>query len=158
MQEAARCSMPCIDLNSGHFSASRATCHTHHHFSYPPQGLCLYHRNRLVKPFWRLTLNSVSEHLPPLRHSPLLQGFCLYHKKRLVTTTSHKHTTAPHSPLTPATSPPLPMQGFCLYHKNRLVKPFWRVYSSSTVGRGVVGYLEADFVQPTPDWQDFERR
>lgn len=49
------------------------------------------------------------------------------------------------------------LQGFCVYYRNRLIKPFWRVYSSNTVGRGVVGYLEADFVSPTADWQDFDR-
>ncbi|KAL4443017.1 hypothetical protein ABPG77_008508 [Micractinium sp. CCAP 211/92] len=54
-------------------------------------------------------------------------------------------------------APNTSMQGICIYHRNRLVKPFWRVYSSATVGRGVIGLLEADFLAPTPDWQDFER-
>lgn len=54
-------------------------------------------------------------------------------------------------------APHTAMQGICIYHQNRLVKPFWRVHSSSTVGRGVVGLLEADFLAPTAGWQDFER-
>lgn len=44
--------------------------------------------------------------------------------------------------------------GLCVYHKNRLIKPFWRVYSSaSSIGRGVIGYLEVDFVAPAHDKQ-----
>lgn len=94
-----------------------------------------------------------------------------------------------------ADAPHTVVQGICLYHSNRLVKPFWKVYCSSTgksaptattcscachavplvrpcdmpaclrarlgarpaVGRGVVGYLEVDFLEPTADWQDVKR-
>ncbi|KAL4457754.1 hypothetical protein ABPG75_012619 [Micractinium tetrahymenae] len=54
-------------------------------------------------------------------------------------------------------APNTAMQGVCIYQQNRLVKPFWRVHSSPTAGRGVVGVLEVDFLGPTPDWQGFER-
>ncbi|XP_031494481.1 protein MICRORCHIDIA 2-like isoform X3 [Nymphaea colorata] len=48
--------------------------------------------------------------------------------------------------------------GFNLYHRNRLIMPFWKVIQfNSSCGRGVVGYLEADFVEPAHDKQDFER-
>ncbi|GAQ80947.1 ATPase-like domain containing protein [Klebsormidium nitens] len=54
-------------------------------------------------------------------------------------------------------SPPLDVQGFNVYHKNRLIKPFWRVWNSaSSNGRGVVGVLEANFVEPAHDKQGFE--
>ncbi|MBA0757185.1 hypothetical protein Gotri_020295 [Gossypium trilobum] len=50
------------------------------------------------------------------------------------------------------------VQGFNVYHKNRLVKPFWRVWNSSgSDGRGVLGVLEANFVEPAHDKQGFER-
>ena len=55
-------------------------------------------------------------------------------------------------------APNMDAQGFNLYHRNRLVKPMWEVYKSpSSVGRGVIGVLEVDFVQPSHDKQDFER-
>nr|GMD33033.1 protein MICRORCHIDIA 6-like [Ipomoea batatas] len=48
--------------------------------------------------------------------------------------------------------------GFNVYHKNRLILPFWHVVSySDSRGRGVVGVLEADFIQPTHNKQDFEK-
>lgn len=50
------------------------------------------------------------------------------------------------------------IQGFNVYHKNRLIKPFWRVWSAAgSDGRGVIGVLEANFVEPAHDKQDFER-
>ncbi|EHA8588303.1 protein MICRORCHIDIA 7 [Cocos nucifera] len=50
------------------------------------------------------------------------------------------------------------VQGFNVYHKNRLIKPFWRVWSAAgSDGRGVIGVLEANFVEPAHDKQDFER-
>ncbi|XP_078447322.1 histidine kinase-, DNA gyrase B-, and HSP90-like ATPase family protein [Wolffia australiana] len=50
------------------------------------------------------------------------------------------------------------VQGFNVYHKNRLIKPFWRVWNASgSGGRGVIGVLEANFVEPAHDKQDFER-
>ncbi|XP_024528529.1 protein MICRORCHIDIA 7 isoform X1 [Selaginella moellendorffii] len=50
------------------------------------------------------------------------------------------------------------VQGFNVYHKNRLIKPFWRIWnSSSSQGRGVIGVLEANFVEPAHDKQGFER-
>ena len=55
-------------------------------------------------------------------------------------------------------APNVDAQGFNLYHNNRLIKPMWEVYKSpSSVGRGVVGVVEVDFVQPSHDKQDFER-
>ncbi|CAM8978320.1 unnamed protein product [Rhodiola kirilowii] len=50
------------------------------------------------------------------------------------------------------------VQGFNVYHKNRLIKPFWRIWNSTgSDGRGVIGVLEADFVEPAHDKQGFER-
>ncbi|XP_065872876.1 protein MICRORCHIDIA 7 [Euphorbia lathyris] len=50
------------------------------------------------------------------------------------------------------------VQGFNVYHKNRLIKPFWRLWNSSgSDGRGVIGVLEANFVEPAHDKQGFER-
>lgn len=49
------------------------------------------------------------------------------------------------------------IQGFNVYHKNRLIKPFWRVWNAAgSDGRGVIGVLEADFVEPAHDKQGFE--
>ena len=61
-----------------------------------------------------------------------------------------------------APAPPRPLypthlltQGFNLYHRNRLIKAMWQVYKApSSVGRGVVGVLEVDFVEPSHDKQD----
>ncbi|KAM7277132.1 hypothetical protein ACFE04_018998 [Oxalis oulophora] len=55
-------------------------------------------------------------------------------------------------------APQLSFHGFNVYHKNRLILPFWHVvkYADSR-GRGVVGVLEANFVEPTHNKQDFER-
>lgn len=51
-------------------------------------------------------------------------------------------------------APETNVSGFCVYHRNRLIKPFWKVYSSaSSVGRGVIGYLQVDFVEPAHDKQ-----
>ncbi|MCL7041708.1 hypothetical protein MKW94_018561 [Papaver nudicaule] len=51
----------------------------------------------------------------------------------------------------------LDIQGFNVYHRNRLIKPFWRVWNTpSSGGRGVIGVLEANFVKPAHDKQDFE--
>ncbi|KAL8127294.1 protein MICRORCHIDIA 4-like [Apium graveolens] len=50
------------------------------------------------------------------------------------------------------------VQGFCVYHKNRLIKPFWRVWNAAgSGGRGIIGILEADFVNPAHDKQGFEQ-
>ncbi|KAJ4841277.1 hypothetical protein Tsubulata_009559 [Turnera subulata] len=50
------------------------------------------------------------------------------------------------------------LQGFNVYHKNRLIKPFWRLWNSeSSEGRGVIGVLEANFVEPAHNKQGFER-
>ncbi|XP_068651611.1 protein MICRORCHIDIA 7-like [Aristolochia californica] len=50
------------------------------------------------------------------------------------------------------------VQGFNVYHKNRLIKPFWRVWNvAGSNGRGVLGVLEANFVEPAHDKQGFER-
>ncbi|KAJ0095816.1 hypothetical protein Patl1_16988 [Pistacia atlantica] len=50
------------------------------------------------------------------------------------------------------------VQGFNVYHKNRLIKPFWRVWNAAgSDGRGAIGVLEANFVEPAHDKQGFER-
>ncbi|XP_020571832.1 protein MICRORCHIDIA 6-like isoform X2 [Phalaenopsis equestris] len=55
-------------------------------------------------------------------------------------------------------APSINVQGFNVYHKNRLILPFWKVaHNSYGKGRGVVGVLEANFIKPTHDKQDFER-
>ncbi|XP_022636271.1 protein MICRORCHIDIA 6 isoform X2 [Vigna radiata var. radiata] len=55
-------------------------------------------------------------------------------------------------------APQVNIHGFNVYHKNRLILPFWQVVSySDSRGRGVVGILQADFIEPTHNKQDFER-
>ncbi|KAJ4914390.1 compromised recognition of TCV 1 [Raphanus sativus] len=55
-------------------------------------------------------------------------------------------------------APKLPVCGFNVYHKNRLIMPFWKVtLGGSCNGNGVVGVLEANFIEPAHDKQDFER-
>ncbi|KAE9607743.1 putative histidine kinase-like ATPase domain-containing protein [Lupinus albus] len=54
-------------------------------------------------------------------------------------------------------APCLNVSGFNVYHKNRLIKPFWKVNpDGSSKGMGVVGVLEANFIEPAHDKQDFE--
>ncbi|XP_031260787.1 protein MICRORCHIDIA 2-like [Pistacia vera] len=55
-------------------------------------------------------------------------------------------------------APALTVCGLNVYHKNRLIRPFWKVNGEGSVrGNGVVGVLEANFMEPTHDKQDFER-
>lgn len=55
-------------------------------------------------------------------------------------------------------APTLKVSGFNVYHKNRLIKPFWKVIKdTSSKGSGVCGVLEANFIKPAHDKQDFER-
>lgn len=55
-------------------------------------------------------------------------------------------------------APLLKVSGFNIYHKNRLIRPFWKAYhEGSSRGTGVVGVLEANFIEPAHDKQDFER-
>ncbi|XP_050375684.1 protein MICRORCHIDIA 2-like isoform X2 [Argentina anserina] len=55
-------------------------------------------------------------------------------------------------------APDLPVSGFNVYHKNRLIRPFWKVTADgSSKGNGVIGFLEANFIEPAHDKQDFER-
>eukprot|EP01018_Ginkgo_biloba_P031387 Gb_17013 [translate_table: standard] len=56
-------------------------------------------------------------------------------------------------------APIVNIHGFNVYHKNRLIMPFWKIWPSNTNsrGRGVVGVLEANFIEPAHDKQDFER-
>uniref|UniRef100_A0A1J3IRV9 MORC family CW-type zinc finger protein 4 n=1 Tax=Noccaea caerulescens TaxID=107243 RepID=A0A1J3IRV9_NOCCA len=55
-------------------------------------------------------------------------------------------------------APRVNLSGFCVYHKNRLIMPFWQVVrNANSSGRGVVGALEANFVEPTHNKQDFEK-
>ncbi|KAM4117517.1 hypothetical protein ACJW30_02G130700 [Castanea mollissima] len=54
--------------------------------------------------------------------------------------------------------PSIPVCGFNVYHKNRLIRPFWKVSADgSSKGSGVIGVLEANFIEPAHDKQDFER-
>ncbi|KAL5544176.1 hypothetical protein UlMin_007960 [Ulmus minor] len=55
-------------------------------------------------------------------------------------------------------APRIIIHGFNVYHKNRLILPFWQVVRYvDNRGRGVVGVLEANFIEPTHNKQDFER-
>eukprot|EP00250_Pteridium_aquilinum_P005264 c15386_g1_i1 orf=123-2693(+) len=55
-------------------------------------------------------------------------------------------------------APMINVHGFNVYHKNRLIMPFWKVFhENSSRGKGVVGVLEANFMEPAHDKQDFER-
>lgn len=55
-------------------------------------------------------------------------------------------------------APNLAVSGFNVYHKNRLIRHFWKVTADgSSKGNGVVGVLEANFIEPAHDKQDFER-
>ncbi|XP_059300636.1 protein MICRORCHIDIA 6-like isoform X1 [Lycium ferocissimum] len=56
-------------------------------------------------------------------------------------------------------APLVNIHGFNVYHKNRLILPFWHVVVGSSVNRsrGVVGVLEANFIKPTHNKQDFEK-
>ncbi|XP_073048631.1 protein MICRORCHIDIA 6-like isoform X2 [Primulina eburnea] len=55
-------------------------------------------------------------------------------------------------------APNVNIHGFNVYHKNRLILPFWHVVSyACSRGRGVVGVLEANFIEPTHNKQEFER-
>ncbi|XP_071710366.1 protein MICRORCHIDIA 6-like [Rutidosis leptorrhynchoides] len=55
-------------------------------------------------------------------------------------------------------APNVSIHGFNIYHKNRLILPFHPVvqYADSR-GRGVVGALETNFIEPTHNKQDFEK-
>ncbi|KAF3437007.1 hypothetical protein FNV43_RR19760 [Rhamnella rubrinervis] len=55
-------------------------------------------------------------------------------------------------------APVVCIHGFNVYYKNRLILPFWQVVRYvDNRGRGVVGVLEANFIQPIHNKQDFER-
>ncbi|XP_010923147.2 protein MICRORCHIDIA 6 isoform X2 [Elaeis guineensis] len=55
-------------------------------------------------------------------------------------------------------APNINVHGFNIYHKNRLILPFKGVANNSYgKGKGVVGVLEANFIKPTHDKQDFEK-
>ncbi|XP_057972675.1 protein MICRORCHIDIA 2-like [Malania oleifera] len=55
-------------------------------------------------------------------------------------------------------APALGICGFNVYHKNRLIRPFWKITADgNSIGNGVVGVLEANFIEPAHDKQDFER-
>ncbi|XP_051120737.1 protein MICRORCHIDIA 2-like [Andrographis paniculata] len=55
-------------------------------------------------------------------------------------------------------APYLGVCGFNVYHKNRLIRPYWKIIpDGSNRGQGVVGVLEANFIEPAHDKQDFER-
>ncbi|XP_023633380.1 protein MICRORCHIDIA 4 [Capsella rubella] len=50
----------------------------------------------------------------------------------------------------------LDVQGFNVYHQHRLIMPFWRVWNAAgSDGRGVIGVLNANFIEPSHDKQGF---
>ncbi|KAI3761066.1 hypothetical protein L1987_51472 [Smallanthus sonchifolius] len=55
-------------------------------------------------------------------------------------------------------APAIGITGFNVYHKNRLIRPYWKVTAEGhSKGFGIVGVLEANFIEPAHDKQDFER-
>ncbi|KAK1427656.1 hypothetical protein QVD17_16348 [Tagetes erecta] len=55
-------------------------------------------------------------------------------------------------------APHVKVHGYNIYHKRRLILPFFPViHLSNGKARGVVGVLEADFIEPTHSKQDFEK-
>ncbi|KAI3785785.1 hypothetical protein L1987_44910 [Smallanthus sonchifolius] len=55
-------------------------------------------------------------------------------------------------------APNVSVHGFNVYHKNRLILPFQPVVLfADSRGRGVIGVLEANFIEPTHNKQDFEK-
>ncbi|KAG6645648.1 hypothetical protein I3843_08G130600 [Carya illinoinensis] len=55
-------------------------------------------------------------------------------------------------------APSIWVSGLNVYHKNRLIRPFWKITADgSSKGNGVVGIIEANFIEPAHDKQDFER-
>ncbi|KAJ4769204.1 MORC family CW-type zinc finger protein 4 [Rhynchospora pubera] len=55
-------------------------------------------------------------------------------------------------------APNLNIHGFCIYHRNRLILPFMpAVHGTGGRPKGVAGVLEANFINPTHDKQDFEK-
>lgn len=61
--------------------------------------------------------------------------------------------------LTAAVSSAEHLYGIMLYHHNRLIKPYFRVgvqLQPNKDGLGVLGIMEADFLQPTHNKQDFD--
>ncbi|KAK9108132.1 hypothetical protein Syun_024143 [Stephania yunnanensis] len=55
-------------------------------------------------------------------------------------------------------APHVNIHGFSVYHKNRLIMPFWGVVSQTNIsGKGVAGVLEANFIEPTHNKQEFEK-
>ncbi|KAJ9568275.1 hypothetical protein OSB04_004241 [Centaurea solstitialis] len=55
-------------------------------------------------------------------------------------------------------APNVNVHGFNIYHKNRLILPFHPVVVfADSRGRGVAGVLEANFIEPTHNKQDFEK-
>ncbi|KAI3785315.1 hypothetical protein L1987_44431 [Smallanthus sonchifolius] len=55
-------------------------------------------------------------------------------------------------------APAIGVNGFNVYHKKRLIRPFWKVTSEGhSRGFGIVGILEANFIELAHDKHDFER-
>ncbi|KAJ4831497.1 hypothetical protein Tsubulata_004729 [Turnera subulata] len=55
-------------------------------------------------------------------------------------------------------APEINVHGFNIYHRNRLILPFWRaLHTTNSKGRGVVGVLEVNYIEPTHNKQDFEK-
>ncbi|KAK9039699.1 hypothetical protein V6N11_014892 [Hibiscus sabdariffa] len=87
-----------------------------------------------------------------IKEAPIrVSGFNVYHKNRLIRNLMVSADTSVH--LISVSSSLLES-----YFEDLLPIPFWKVTSDgSIIGNGVVGVLEADFIEPAHDKQDFER-
>ncbi|CAN0901170.1 Protein MICRORCHIDIA 6 [Linum grandiflorum] len=105
-----------------------------------PDAFSMILRGRVVRPY------NLADDLK-------FQEYILY-KPKVGALTEHVITTIGFVKDAPRVS----IHGFNIYHKNRLIKPFMEVVDrSGSRGRGVVGILEANFMEPTHNKQDFER-
>ncbi|GFZ17445.1 histidine kinase-, DNA gyrase B-, and HSP90-like ATPase family protein [Actinidia rufa] len=104
-----------------------------------PESFCMILRGRVVEYHNIATDLKFPEFI---LYKPQSGGWYSYHNNRVCV------KEAPH----------VNIHGFNVYHKNRLILPFWHVVSfSDSRGRGVVGVLEANFIEPTHNKQDFEK-
>lgn len=77
-----------------------------------------------------------------------IQGFNVYHKNRLIKVTYNSQLTQSYSFFV----------GYNRVYIWFLHQPFWRVWNAAgSDGRGVIGILEANFIQPAHNKQGFER-
>ncbi|KAI7725956.1 hypothetical protein M8C21_000919, partial [Ambrosia artemisiifolia] len=106
-----------------------------------PEAFCIALRGKVV--LYHNTATDLKHH-EFIRYKPQRDGS----KEGPVITTIGFLKEAPH----------VKVHGFNIYHKRRLILPYLPVIcASNNKGRGVVGVLEADFIQPTHSKQDFEK-